>query len=71
MPDFNTTSMPRTGVVDSHNTPPMTQAIGPTEHLQTADYWRGLYCDAIAVGQETLDRVHELEREVALLRSRL
>lgn len=28
------------------------QPSGPTEHLETVEYWKGLYLDAVAVGQE-------------------
>lgn len=49
------------------------EPIGPTEHLETADYWKGLYFDAIEESKELLagrdelrmlrtqrQRVHEL-----------
>lgn len=32
----------------------MTKADGPTDHLDTVDYWRELYRDSIQVGTEML-----------------
>src|SRR5882762_5004522 len=34
-----------------------TRPIGPTEHLETVDYWKGLYLDAVKVGQEKLNQL--------------
>lgn len=28
------------------------QPTGPTEHLETVEYWRALYLDAVAVGKK-------------------
>lgn len=34
--------------------PPTVAPTGPTAHLETAEYWRGLYNDAVAAGQAAL-----------------
>lgn len=43
--------------------------IGPTEHLNTVEYWRDLYVEAIHLGQEMLDQERaETERLRAAIR---
>jgi hypothetical protein len=55
---------------DSHTlsgAPEPTEPIGPTDHLNTVEYWKGLYLDAIVVAKEMLDaereRRHDAEAE--------
>jgi hypothetical protein len=47
---------------DSEQPPPSTPTSGPTDHLDSVDYWRGGYMDAVAVGQEYVDRMHAAEK---------
>lgn len=54
-----------------HDAPAPTQAIGPTEHLHTVEYWRELYCTAIEVGQEQVDKNRALTSENERLRAAL
>ena len=47
---------------DSHTlsgAPEPTEPIGPTDHLNTVEYWKGLYLDAIVVAKEMLDAERE------------
>lgn len=46
----------------------ITKPIGPTAHLETVDYWKGLYLDAVAVGQEALDALRATRKRLAPLR---
>lgn len=47
---------------------PRWPADAPTDHLDTVEYWRGLYGDAIKVGQEMLtDAKAERDRYKAAL----
>ena len=43
-------SVPEPGEGESENE--NFQPIGSTEHLETVEYWKGLYLDAVAVGQK-------------------
>lgn len=37
-----------------------TKATGPTEHLETVEYWRDNYITAIEVGQGIINRIREI-----------
>jgi hypothetical protein len=37
---------------------------GPTEHLQTVDYWKGLYLDTVKYGQELIDAIRQHHRDI-------
>lgn len=38
------------------------EPIGPTEHLETVDYWKGLYLTAIEVGQEKMNQLNRTNK---------
>lgn len=45
-----------TDQIASNDTPPApTPTTGPIEHLDTVEYWRDLYRDAVAEGQRQID----------------
>src|SRR5882724_3648138 len=52
-----------------------TQPAGPTEHLDTVDYWKGLYLTAVEVGQENLNQLRaelsDVRNERVALRTQL
>lgn len=51
----------------SEQPPALTPTTGPTEHLDTVEYWRDLYRDAVAEGQRQIGHRDWLAIELAAL----
>lgn len=44
-----------------------TQPTGPTDHLDTVEYWKGLYFEAIKVGQEMATAIRQHHADISSL----
>jgi hypothetical protein len=45
-------------MTSGHNPVYTQQPVGPTDHLDTVEYWKQLYLTAVEVGQEKVDAIH-------------